>query len=144
LISDLINGKENKWEDIYKPSRFTFSEASSFIKHMSAEALSYLKQMPNFNNTDEIATIKAGEGRIVKMLEEEFGVYRDQDGMLHIVSAKCTHMKCSIAWNADELSWDCPCHGSRFTYEGEVINGPANFNLPSYRFHEEEENVSLK
>lgn len=67
------------------------------------------------------------------MLEEKFGVYRDEKGSLTIVSAECSHLKCTLAWNKDELSWDCPCHGSRFTYEGKVINGPANFDLPAYR-----------
>jgi glycine/D-amino acid oxidase-like deaminating enzyme/nitrite reductase/ring-hydroxylating ferredoxin subunit len=144
LITDLINGKENKWEDLYKPSRFTLSESTPIIKQMANEVLSFLKQMPNFNNTDELQTIKAGEGRIVKMLEEEFGVYRDKNEKLHIVSAKCAHLKCTLTWNADELSWDCPCHGSRYTYEGKVMNGPANNDLPVYQFHEVEENITQK
>ena len=144
LITDLINGKENKWEDLYKPSRFTLSESTPILKQMATEVISFLKQMPNFNNTDELDTIKAGEGRVVKMLEEEFGVYRDKNEKLHIVSAKCAHLKCSLAWNADELSWDCPCHGSRFTYDGKVMNGPANADLPAYQYHPVEENVSLK
>jgi Rieske Fe-S protein len=35
-----------------------------------------------------------------------------------------------VAWNAAERTWDCPCHGSRYTYEGKVIQGPAVKNLP--------------
>lgn len=99
-----------------------------------SNTLSYLKQLLNFNNADELQSIQPGEGKIVKMLEEQFGVYRDQNGSLHMVSSKCTHLKCTLTWNADELSWDCPYHGSRFTYEGKVISGPANHNLPVYRF----------
>ena len=100
--------------------------------------------MPNFNNAKELSSIKNGEGKIVNMLEEKFGVYRDHNGLLNIVSAQCTHLKCSVVWNADELSWDCPCHGSRFTYEGKVMNGPANFDLPVYRYNEIEKNVEKK
>ena len=132
LITDLINGKENKWEKLYSPSRITISESASMFKHMINEIISFLKQMPNFKGSEELATIKNGEGRIVNMLEEKFGVYRDKKGLLNIVSAKCTHLKCSLEWNSDELSWDCPCHGSRFTVEGKVMNGPANYNLPAY------------
>ena len=133
LITDLINGKENKWEELYNPSRFTLSQSAPVIKQMINESLSFLKQMPNFNSIKELSSIKNGEGKIVDMLEEKFGVYRDKNGALNIVSAQCTHLKCSVVWNADELSWDCPCHGSRFTYEGKVINGPANFDLPVYQ-----------
>ena len=132
LITDLINGKENKWQELYKPWRFTFKESAPVFKQMMHEFLSYMKQMPNFKGTGELASIKNGEGKIVDMLEEKFGVFRDDNGLLHIVSAECTHLKCTLAWNNDETSWDCPCHGSRFTYEGKVIHGPANFDLPVY------------
>jgi Rieske Fe-S protein len=66
------------------------------------------------------------------MLEEKFAVYRNDLGKLNIVSAECTHLKCTLAWNNDALSWDCPCHGSRFNTDGKVINGPANRDLPYY------------
>jgi Rieske Fe-S protein len=136
LISDLINGKENKWEKIYSPSRFTLSKSGGVAKQILRETMVILKDLPNFNGSDELDTVNKGEGKVIEMLEEKFGVYRNPEGELYIVSAKCTHLKCTVAWNADELSWDCPCHGSRFTYEGKVINGPANFNLPAYRVAE--------
>lgn len=132
LISDLINGKKNKWEKLYSPSRFTLKESAPVFKQMMNEIISYMKQMPNFKSAKELTSIKNGEGKIVNMLEEKFGVYRDEEGLLNVVSAECTHLKCTLAWNRDELSWDCPCHGSRFNYKGNVINGPANFDLPHY------------
>jgi len=144
LISDLINGKKNKWEELYNPSRFTLSESASVLSQMAKETISYLKQLPNFNGTEELDSIKNGEGRIVDMLEEQFGVYRNEKGELNIVSAECTHLKCGLAWNADELSWDCPCHGSRFTYDGKVIQGPANFDLPTYRYNEKENTLEKR
>ncbi|MBK5284917.1 MAG: FAD-dependent oxidoreductase, partial [Bacteroidia bacterium] len=132
LISDLINGKENRWEKLYSPSRFTLKESGPVFKQMMHEFISYMKQMPNFKSAEVLSSVKNGEGKIIDMLEEKFGAYRDEDGLLHIVSGECTHLKCTLAWNRDETSWDCPCHGSRFTYEGKVINGPANFDLPAY------------
>lgn len=132
LIKDLINGKENKWEKLYKPSRFTLKESLPVFKEIIHDFISYLKQTPNFKGAKELSSVKNGEGKIVGMLEEHFGVYRNNEGKLHIVSAKCTHVKCTLGWNSDELSWDCACHGSRFTYEGKVINGPANRDLPFY------------
>lgn len=52
-------------------------------------------------------------------------LYRDDNGRLHMLSAICPHLGCIVKWNAVEASWDCPCHGSRFTPDGRVLNGPA-------------------
>jgi Rieske Fe-S protein len=57
--------------------------------------------------------------------KEKYGAFRDEANDLHVVSATCTHLGCTIRWNSDEMSWDCPCHGSRFSYDGKVLNGPA-------------------
>lgn len=40
-------------------------------------------------------------------------------------SKRCSHMGCALRWNETEKSWDCPCHGSRFSIEKEVIDNPA-------------------
>lgn len=61
-----------------------------------------------------------------------------QDGMksaagltkgLFSAAPRCPHMGCRLEWNPDELSWDCPCHGSRFTSDGELIDNPAQEGL---------------
>ena len=59
----------------------------------------------------------------------KYAVYRAGDGQLHSLSPICPHMHCDVAWNDAERSWDCPCHGSRFSPTGEVLNGPAVTNL---------------
>ncbi len=133
LIRDLIEGKQNKFEKLYQPSRFTLKESFPIVKQWATDFMNYLKQFPNFNDVKELSSVKNGEGRIIGLKEENVGVYRNEEGKLHVVSAKCSHVKCTLEWNNDELSWDCPCHGSRFNYEGKVINGPANFDLPVYR-----------
>ncbi|HEX8098080.1 MAG TPA: Rieske 2Fe-2S domain-containing protein [Pyrinomonadaceae bacterium] len=56
-------------------------------------------------------------------------LYKDDGGNAHACSAVCTHMGCLVRWNSAERSWDCPCHGSRFRYDGKVIQGPANKDL---------------
>ena len=69
--------------------------------------------------------IQPGEASIITHDGKKVGIYRDNKGKIHALSITCTHMGCDLAWNAAELSWDCPCHGSRFTYEGDIIEGPA-------------------
>ena len=69
--------------------------------------------------------VAPGEGRVVSHRGRQVAVSRDPDGTLHAVSARCTHVGCIVSWNPAERSWDCPCHGSRFAPDGEVIQGPA-------------------
>jgi len=69
--------------------------------------------------------IDKGEGGIVSVDGEKVAVYRNDDGELIAMSAKCTHMGCTVGWNSGEKTWDCPCHGSRYHPTGEVLNGPA-------------------
>jgi len=71
-----------------------------------------------------------GEGGIIERAGEKLAAYVDQDGELHLLSARCTHLGCTVAWNPGEHTFDCPCHGSRFGPRGEVVNGPATRPLP--------------
>jgi len=130
IIPDLIMEKENPWKEIYDPSRFKFFKSGkTFLKENIEGYISYLKTKPKDMGIAQIKELQKGEGIIVKQEKEKYGVSRDEKGALHWVSAECTHMKCIVKWNSDEKSWDCPCHGSRFTYKGEVMNGPANTPL---------------
>ena len=130
LITDLINGKENPLEKIYNPSRFKFFKSGmTFLKEFGGGLAAYLKTYPKDADAITLSSIKPGEAEIVELNKKKHGAYRDENNQLHIVNAECTHLQCIIKWNNDEKSWDCPCHGSRFTFRGEVINGPANKNL---------------
>ena len=73
--------------------------------------------------------LMAGEGKILRYGDGPVGVCRDEEGKLHLVSARCPHMGCELVWNPDEMSWDCPCHGSRFGYDGRVLDGPAQIGI---------------
>ena len=73
--------------------------------------------------------MRPGEGAVVEIDGEMTAVYADPAGDLLAVSAICTHLGCTVAFNADDSTWDCPCHGSRFAADGTVIQGPAAANL---------------
>ena len=66
-----------------------------------------------------------GQGAIVKVEGDKVAAFKDDEGVLHMLSARCTHMGCTVGWNSDDRTWDCPCHGSRYNASGEVIRGPA-------------------
>ncbi len=62
--------------------------------------------------------------KLINLQGETIGVYKDETGKVTAVSATCPHLACIVNWNSAEKSWDCPCHGGRFTCEGKVIQGP--------------------
>jgi nucleotide-binding universal stress UspA family protein/nitrite reductase/ring-hydroxylating ferredoxin subunit len=76
------------------------------------------------------ADLPPGQGGVIERRGERFAAYVDDGGQLHLMSARCTHLGCTVDWNPGESTFDCPCHGSRFGPTGEVVNGPASRPLP--------------
>jgi 3-phenylpropionate/trans-cinnamate dioxygenase ferredoxin reductase subunit len=66
-----------------------------------------------------------GHGGIVNVGGRQLAVYRDEEGRTYELSPRCTHMGCTVDWNDPAQTWDCPCHGSRFAFDGAVVHGPA-------------------
>lgn len=77
---------------------------------------------------DREEDLEYGHGGIVRKGFRRYGCYRDEQGKFHRISLRCPHMGCELLWNPDEKSWDCPCHGSRFDYDGRLIDNPAREN----------------
>lgn len=124
ILSELLTDNVSPWQDVYDPSRQTImASAKNFVvENLNvAEKLIEGKVSP----IPEDVEIKPGEGKIIKVDGQRAGAYRDEKGKLHVVNTTCTHMGCELYWNSAEKSWDCPCHGSRFSYEGDIIEGPA-------------------
>jgi glycine/D-amino acid oxidase-like deaminating enzyme/nitrite reductase/ring-hydroxylating ferredoxin subunit len=128
IITDAISGIKNKWEDLYSPSRITIKTAVDFAKEAGNMASQYLDWISSsdLKNTSDLG---AGEGGILTSGLKKIAVYRDYDNSLRAFSAVCPHLGCIVQWNADEKSFDCPCHGSRFSSDGVVTNGPAKTDL---------------
>jgi Rieske Fe-S protein len=80
-----------------------------------------------------LRAVRRGEGKILQLDGEQVAASRDDAGKMTLVSAVCTHMGCLVAWNVAERTWDCPCHGSRFTPTGQVLAGPAETPLEKAR-----------
>lgn len=126
LVSDRIAGRENPLLTLYSPRRFTpVKSASQFVKENLNVAGFYVKDYFNGADAKDSSAIGKGQGKIVEAGSDKVAVYRDDNDQLHAVSAICTHMKCVVHWNNAERSWDCPCHGSRFSHHGDVLEGPA-------------------
>lgn len=127
LVSDLILGVSNPWKDLFDPmrnrphitTREFITENAHFPAHLIADRVASANV--EATSTEEVAN---GEGKIVRV-GRKIAAFRDDAGTLHCLSPVCPHLKCDVAWNPAERTWDCPCHGSRFAPTGAVLNGPA-------------------
>lgn len=128
LLKDLIAGGESRWREVYDPARKTPTGIVNYISENVTALKSFAqKLMPGEVETPD--AIERGEGAIVRRGAQRIAAYRDQAGKLHERSASCTHLGCEIQWNSTEGCWDCPCHGSQFSPQGDVLNAPAVANL---------------
>lgn len=119
LLYDLIMENENPYEELYEPHR-TIPDAEQLQKKESAAHRGTSVHEETVENlAEDSATIIKDEN------DKNIGVYKDQQGTLHYLSISCTHMGCDVGWNDGDKTWDCPCHGSRFAAQGEVVAGPA-------------------
>ncbi|EHK2406727.1 FAD-dependent oxidoreductase [Clostridium perfringens] len=129
IISDMILEKENDFSEIFSPRRFDLSLSINNIANDLIETAKNFIAQKVYIPSSEIEHIKNGHGGIIEYNGEKVGVYKDKEGKEFFVSTKCTHLGCQLSWNADELTWDCPCHGSRFDYKGRLIGSPATKDL---------------
>lgn len=130
LVTDLILGRANPWLAIYDPARKAFKEAGVFMREQANVAAQYADWVSG-GDVATIDEIAAGEGALIREGLKKLAVYRDEEGAVHAHSATCPHLGCIVQWNAAEKTWDCPCHGSRFTRYGNVLHGPAVSGLPN-------------
>ena len=129
IISDMILDKENDFSEIFSPKRFDLSLSIGNIANDMIETAKNFIAQKIYIPSSKIEHIKNGHAGIVEYNGDKIGVYKNNDGKEFIVSTKCPHLGCQLGWNADELTWDCPCHGSRFDYKGRLIGSPATKDL---------------
>lgn len=141
LLTDLIQGRDNEWAEIYDPSRKTLKAAGEFAKENLNVAAQYTDYVTP-GDVDSVDEIKPGEGALIRRGLSKVAAYRDEAGVLHERSAVCVHLGCIVDWNSKEKTWDCPCHGSRFDAHGTVFQGPANKNLEPVEASEEKADAS--
>jgi glycine/D-amino acid oxidase-like deaminating enzyme/nitrite reductase/ring-hydroxylating ferredoxin subunit len=126
VIADAIGGRRNPWAELFDPGR-------TAIRRGLWEYLKENADYPYYMIRDRFAgaegrslrSVKRGQGTVIEHGGAKVAAYRAPDGVLTLRSATCTHMACIVHWNDAERTWDCPCHGSRFTTDGDVISGPA-------------------
>lgn len=125
IISDMITGEENDFCQIFSANRFDITASiKNLVRDGVETAYNFIAQKISLP-MEIIENVNNGEGETIIYNGEKVGVYKDNDGKIYTVSTKCPHLGCELKWNVDDLSWDCPCHGSRFDYKGNLLDSPA-------------------
>jgi len=130
IISDLINTGTSKFEKLFHPSRIKpIAGFSEFMKESAAVAVDFVKDKLFTERIHSFAEIAEGEAKVVRFEGKSYALYKEKGGKTHILRSSCPHAKCDVRWNSAEISWDCPCHGSRFNVNGKVLTAPSAKNL---------------
>lgn len=122
ILCDLINSKKNKYEKVFDPTRnINLNQVKNFISNtlisnIKAYGLNLIKKNPSWYKDKAFVT---------KIDGKRVGIYFDNNGNKHVVSNICPHLKCFLTFNEVDKTWDCPCHGSRFDVDGNIIKSPS-------------------
>lgn len=134
LFKDMIQGKKNPFEKLYTPSRFYANPSLKKFFKTNADVVKHLVKGKLELSERTADSLAKGEGGVISIDGHRKGAYKDEEGKIYIVDTTCTHLGCEVEWNSGDTSWDCPCHGSRFSYTGEVLEGPAEKPLKKYDY----------
>lgn len=127
IISDALLHRDNEYQEILNPNRMNLSNIIKLPLILFSQTKSFIgpKIIKNKSWYSSNLTFIKKEGK-------NLAIYKDQAGIAHTVYNKCPHLGCSLIFNERELTWDCPCHSSRFDIDGKCIKGPSNYDI-SYK-----------
>ena len=136
IITDRILEKENKYQEVFKSTRFhpikNHEEVENILKETTHSLILNKFTIPN----DTLEQISKDDGKIIEIEKQKVGVYKDKEGKIYMVKPVCSHLGCELTFNSLDKTWDCPCHGSRFNYLGESIYDPSI--KPLQKYHNED------
>jgi glycine/D-amino acid oxidase-like deaminating enzyme/nitrite reductase/ring-hydroxylating ferredoxin subunit len=130
MLSDAVLGNENPYADLLSPARIKpIAGFLDFVKENADVVSQFIGKRFAYEKISTLSELAAGEATLADWEGKKVGLYKDEQGKVHAVDPVCPHAKCIVGWNVAERSWDCPCHGARYTPQGEMITGPARKGL---------------
>ncbi len=125
IIVDKILERQNPYEEVFTSTRLepikNHKELGNMVKEVATSWTVEKLKVPD----EKLQDIRPGAGGLIEFEDKKVGAYREESGKLYIVKPVCSHLGCELTWNSLEKTWDCPCHGSRFTYKGKSIYDPS-------------------
>jgi glycine/D-amino acid oxidase-like deaminating enzyme/nitrite reductase/ring-hydroxylating ferredoxin subunit len=126
MAADAFLMRKNPWQEIFSVDRKVLKRGAwDYVKENKDYPYYMLRDWLGEGEGKSLEEVRQRQGKILHLDGKKVAAYRDEKGKLSLCSAICTHLKCIVAWNEAEKTWDCPCHGSRFSTAGEVLSGPA-------------------
>ncbi len=132
IVTDLICKKENKYAYLFDSSRLKPIKNFDEFKNVLVQSTNSLLLNKLKRANMKFSEIKNNSGSIIEIEGQKVGVYKSPEGKIYAVKPTCTHLGCLLSWNDVDKTWDCPCHGSRFDFEGKNLYDPAIKNLENY------------
>jgi glycine/D-amino acid oxidase-like deaminating enzyme/nitrite reductase/ring-hydroxylating ferredoxin subunit len=145
MAVDAYAKRQNPWSDLFSTRR----------KKLKGGAVAYLRENKDYpyylvrdwigrREGKSLKSVRPGEGKVLRLKGKKVAAYRDEEGKITQCSPVCTHLGCIVGWNEAEKTWDCPCHGSRFKPNGEVLSGPAEEALAKIEPAEEKQSFGSR
>jgi len=126
LFKEILLKETEKYVPVFNPNRIKpVAGFSNFVRENADVVKTWVGKLLPPDKLASFSDMAPGEGRVVKVDGDTVALYKDEQGELHAISPTCTHMGCHVTWNNMEKTWDCPCHGARYSPDGAVLTGPA-------------------
>ena len=132
MACDRVMGCTNPWQALFAPDRRVLrGHVWDYLRENKDYPYYRLRDRFAGAATKSLRSIRRGHGALVDVAGKRVAAFRDESGATTLRSPECTHKGCLVAWNDAERTWDCPCHGSRFKANGDVLSGCAESPLAS-------------
>lgn len=132
MFRDHVLSIQNPWTELFSVERKLLSASWDYLCENKDYPYYMVKGIFSGGSDMSSSSLFCDEGKIIKHAGRKTAAYRDPDGKITLLSATCPHMGCVVCWNDAAKTWDCPCHGSRFSPTGEVLAGPAEHPLKPF------------
>ena len=130
VLHDVLVKGKSEYQDLFNPNRIKpIAGFTNFVKEQADVVGKMFSGWISSEKIEALSEIAKDEAKVVKYEDHKLAIYKDETGKVHAVNPVCPHAKCIVEWNSAEKSWDCPCHGSRFSADGVMLTGPASHDL---------------
>jgi len=137
VLHEMLTKGNDKYDNVFNPNRVKpVAGFTNFISHNADVVKQFAGKWFSHEQLDELSNIAAGEAKVVEFENRKLAIYKSTEGVIYALNPICTHLKCEVKWNNTEMTWDCPCHGTRYNYDGKVITGPADQDLERIEIRE--------